>query len=161
MIIWGSKGLSKTIAQGQFFCPICGSKRPYEYKQIGKYFTLYFVPLFQTKKLGDYIECQVCFQTFKPEVLNYSNQIEDEIRKESERAQLFDEITQQLDAGLSIQIIAAGLKKSGLEDNVVGRILYAVTSGQFRECSTCGSDYRCTVEFCSICGSKLLPPKTL
>ena len=41
----------------------------YELKEVGKYFTLYFIPIVKTKDLGGYVECQTCLQTFYPEVL--------------------------------------------------------------------------------------------
>jgi hypothetical protein len=70
MIIWGSRGREKEMSSGQFYCPKCATLRPYKFKRVGKYFTLYFIPLFETKKLGEYVECQHCHQTFNPEVLN-------------------------------------------------------------------------------------------
>ena len=71
MIIWGSKGKTKVAERGTFMCPTCNSLQRYEHHVTGKYFTLYFIPLFKTKTLGEYVECQSCFMTFKPEVLEY------------------------------------------------------------------------------------------
>lgn len=70
VIIWGSKGKIKTKEQGQFHCPVCRGIRRYQLKEIGKYFTLYFVPLFKTNTEVVYVECQSCGLAFKPEVLN-------------------------------------------------------------------------------------------
>jgi transcription elongation factor Elf1 len=71
MIIWGSRGREKVISSGQFYCPKCNIMRPYKLKSVGRYFTLYFIPLFQTKKMGEYVECQFCHQAFKSEILDY------------------------------------------------------------------------------------------
>lgn len=74
MVIWGSKGKEKEISQGQFFCPKCDTLRPYKHKRISKYFTLYFIPLFETQNLGEVVECQVCNGGYNPDILDPSNQ---------------------------------------------------------------------------------------
>ena len=132
MIVWGSKGKTKTIAQGRFFCPSCRTSRPYEHKQVGRYFTLYFIPLFQTKDIGEFVECQVCHMTFKPEIINASRKIEDEIRLDNKRREILDEISQQLDAGLSIQAIVIGLRNAGIDDDAIAFILQKITDGLLR-----------------------------
>ena len=74
MLIWGSRGREKALSQGQFFCPKCNDLRPYIQKKVSKMFTLYFVPLFETKNLGEFVECQVCKSGFDPKILEPSNQ---------------------------------------------------------------------------------------
>ena len=69
MIIWGSKGRQKELAEGTFYCPKCNDNRPYKKKRATRYFTLYFIPLFETKNLGEFVECQVCKTNFDPKVL--------------------------------------------------------------------------------------------
>jgi len=69
MIIYGHKSREIDVASGQFHCPKCDAQRPYIHKQVARYFTLFFVPLFKTKTLGEYVECQVCHRAFKPEIL--------------------------------------------------------------------------------------------
>jgi hypothetical protein len=74
MIIFGSKGQQKEIAQGTFYCPKCNDIRPYKQKRASKYFTLYFIPLFETKNLGEFVECQACRTTFDPKILEPNSQ---------------------------------------------------------------------------------------
>ena len=69
MIIFGTKGRTKEIGRGEFFCPNCRIQRPYIEKRISRYFTLYFIPIFPIKKLGEYVECQVCKKAYKPGIL--------------------------------------------------------------------------------------------
>lgn len=69
MLIWESKGKEKELSQGQFFCPKCNVLRPYQQKRVSKMFTPYFIPLFETKNLGEAVECQVCKGGFDPKVL--------------------------------------------------------------------------------------------
>jgi hypothetical protein len=69
MIIWGSTGKEKEIAAGRFFCPRCMAQCGYRHIRVSNYFTLYFIPLFPTETLGDYVQCRQCLGQFKPEVL--------------------------------------------------------------------------------------------
>ena len=74
MIIWGSKTKTKTVNSGKFFCPNCKDETSYTQIYISKYFTLYFIPLFETEKLGEYVRCDRCNSNYKPEILNYSKE---------------------------------------------------------------------------------------
>jgi hypothetical protein len=69
MIIWGSKGKESTIGTGQFFCPRCQRTVDFQHQRVQRYFTLYFIPLFPTATLGEYIACRSCGGKYKPEVL--------------------------------------------------------------------------------------------
>jgi hypothetical protein len=60
MVIWGSKEKQELISEGQFFCPKCKKIRHYQRKRVARYFTLFFFPLFRTKNLGEFVECEVC-----------------------------------------------------------------------------------------------------
>jgi len=70
MIIWGSRGRTSTVEEGQFFCPRCRSNQPYKLKRVQRWFTLYFIPLIPMGVLGEYAECGQCMTTWKTEVLN-------------------------------------------------------------------------------------------
>lgn len=67
LIIWGSKGVEKTVGEGNIQCPVCNLVTAYELKVIQKYFTLFFIPLFPYGKKIEYLECQRCKVPFKPE----------------------------------------------------------------------------------------------
>lgn len=68
-IIWGTRARTNTIGSGTFHCPRCRANRDYAYKQVKRWFTLYFIPLFPTRTLGEYVECAGCGAAWKPEVL--------------------------------------------------------------------------------------------
>lgn len=70
MIVWGSRGREKEVGSGTFVCPVCRAPRLYTRIRADRYFTLYFIPLFRTKHLGEYVRCSVCAGAFTPEVLD-------------------------------------------------------------------------------------------
>jgi zinc-ribbon family len=82
MIIWGSKGVTKVAGSGEFHCPSCGTTKPYAHKLLKRYFTLYFIPLFPTDTITEYVECEACAGTYKSEVLSFNP--EDHQRRLSE-----------------------------------------------------------------------------
>jgi Zn finger protein HypA/HybF involved in hydrogenase expression len=72
MIIWGWRGREIEQERGQFHCPECNSSQEYKRVRVATYFTLYFIPLFETRHHGDYIECLSCNQQFNQAVLHYT-----------------------------------------------------------------------------------------
>ena len=74
MLIRGLEGSEKELSQGQFFCPKCNLLRAYKHKRVSEMFTLYFIPLFETKNLGEAVECQICKNGFDPQVLESTHQ---------------------------------------------------------------------------------------
>lgn len=88
MIIWGSRGRTSTVEEGQFFCPRCRSNQPYKLQRVQRWFTLYFIPIFPMGVLGEYAECGQCATTWKPEVLSAGPQPDPEqtVQEELRRA---------------------------------------------------------------------------
>jgi hypothetical protein len=72
MIIWGWKGREIVQGYGQFHCPQCRTQTEYQEIRVATYFTLYFVPLWETEHHGNYIQCLDCQQQYRPEVLHAS-----------------------------------------------------------------------------------------
>ncbi len=155
MIIWGSKGRTKTIGTGTFFCPNCRATRQFKHEKVGKYFTLYFIPLLKTEDLGEYIECQGCLMTFKPEVLKVSKQFERNVEDERKANEFTSKISEELDSGVSIQAIAAGLVEAGIEKEAAAQVLLAATNRETKECPKCELVYKASISYCSSCGSRL------
>ena len=76
MIIWGSKPITGSTGAGQFNCPVCAQQHSYQQKRVRRFFTLYFIPLFPTSTLGQFVECSTCKGTFEPSVLTYDPGVE-------------------------------------------------------------------------------------
>jgi tellurite resistance protein len=72
MIIFGTRGVTYTADKGSFYCPECHTSQDYARKRVRRFFTLYFIPVFPMDRLGEYIECRSCRNTFRESVLNYS-----------------------------------------------------------------------------------------
>lgn len=71
MIIFGTRGITTTPDKGNFHCPSCSNSQRYAFKRVRRFFTLYFIPVIPLDKLGEYIECLTCKDTYKPAVLDY------------------------------------------------------------------------------------------
>ena len=68
-IIFGWRGIARTISEGMFFCPDCEGDRRYAQKSSRRWFTLFFIPVIPLNPLGSHIECQQCESTYSERVL--------------------------------------------------------------------------------------------
>jgi len=71
MIIFGTRGITTTPEKGEFNCPTCSQVRAYGLKRVRNCFTLYFIPVIPLNKLGEYVECSHCKDTYKADILSY------------------------------------------------------------------------------------------
>jgi tellurite resistance protein len=72
MIIFGTRGVTRTKESGEFVCPGCGgTQQPYQRKTVRRFFTLYFIPIIPLDQVGEYIECQRCHNSYNEQVLHY------------------------------------------------------------------------------------------
>ena len=150
MIIWGTRGREIEVTTGQFNCPKCQTVRPYKHKRVARYFTLFFIPLFPIQKLGDFIECQACRQTYKLEVLNY--------KPPSPAEKLMFAVRQDLENGPPLHMVQQKLIANGVDPQIAKKMIDSATSGKQVKCSQCGFAYLETIHLCANCGSRLTPP---
>ena len=153
MIIWGSRGREKTIAKGQFHCPRCQQIRQYEQKKIGKYFTLYFIPLFETQKLAEFVECQFCRTPFELSVLEYDDSAAKSLQK------FIAMIDEGLEAGLPVQSVYNHLVEEGADESVANNVIAVATNGKLKICKTCQLVYKGSLGYCGNCGQQLSNPE--
>jgi len=69
LIIFGTRGVTSEKTRGEFYCPQCSGRQLYVHKTCRRFFTLYFIPLIPLDLIGEYVECQLCTGTYRPEVL--------------------------------------------------------------------------------------------
>ena len=74
MIIWGSEAKEHQVGSGTFFCPHCIAESTYTRLRVSRYFTLYFIPLFQTSKVAEYVRCGPCRGQFSDLILTCSRE---------------------------------------------------------------------------------------
>jgi hypothetical protein len=149
MIIWGSKGKMTDVGMGVFYCPRCQGKRQYVRKEVGKYFTLYFIPLFKTSALGEFIECQTCLTPFETTVLNYDQIAADNAQK------MLRAIQGEIEAGVPLQAIYNGLLGEGADKDTANTIIAMATQGKMKLCKSCNLVFAATLNYCSACGNAL------
>jgi hypothetical protein len=129
IIIWGSTGREIEIDRGDFHCPACGRKQPYKQVQVARYFTLYFIPLFKTRELGQYVKCLMCKQAFTTDVLdNYS----------PPSALLIRSVRRELDSGASMLEAKKKLLAAGLDEQVADKVVVAAGGAELSmPCPSC------------------------
>ncbi len=147
MIIWGSTGREKVLARGQFYCPSCDAERNYKHIKLSRWFTLYFIPLFPTEKLAEYVQCQGCQGNFKPEVLEYEPPSQGERIVYSLRA--------DLDSGTPVQMAQRKLTNAGMDPETAQKFVMLALGDASRTCPDCDLIFRETVTHCSGCGREL------
>lgn len=148
MIIWGSRGKESEVARGQFHCPQCDTPVPYVHKKVARYFTLYFIPLFKTEDLGEYVECGGCRGTFKPAVLQY------EPPSAVERA--IYAVRAELESGTPVQMAQAKLVNQGLDEATAAKVVEAACAREdLKKCTKCNFEYLSVVKRCSGCSATL------
>ncbi len=114
MIIFGTRPRQHVIDRGKFFCPKCNEIRPYERKRLAHYFTLYFIPIFKTKNIGEVVECQVCKSQFDPRILDTGSQGTFKLVALARYALLH---------GTSLPDVRSRLRAEGLDDAAVERVI--------------------------------------
>jgi DNA-directed RNA polymerase subunit RPC12/RpoP len=149
VIIFGTRVREKVIASGQFDCPNCHGRRIYEHKRADRYFALYFIPLFKTGDLGEYVECQTCHNKYKPDVLSY--------REPTPAERMMATIKNELDAGLPLHMARQRLVNARVTPEEADRVVMAAAGDNPVTCPTCGFAYKHTVTTCNNCGARLMP----
>ncbi len=112
MIIFGTKGVTSTVKEGNFHCPQCNNNQHYRHRKVRKFFTLYFIPLIPLESAGEYVECRNCKGTFIPRVLEQGSQndefmalYEEAMRQSMIKMMLADGVIDENEKRLVIEII--------------------------------------------------------
>ena len=155
-IIFGNKGREVIENTGQFNCPNCcsqqyitGDQKQQQYSQIkvAKYFTLFFIPIFDYETLGRYIKCQHCDSDYNEKVLEY-------IPPTFEQ-QVASFIEQELKGGTPITMVINKLKRQGLDNDQATSAVDNVVGGNIVTCHNCNMDFLKGIEKCSLCEGRI------
>lgn len=60
IFIGGVTEKSKTIAEGNFHCPICQQQRQYMHREYRNYISLFFIPIIPINRTGENVTCKFC-----------------------------------------------------------------------------------------------------
>lgn len=70
MLFIGPRGVTKARARGLFHCPHCDVARPYAYRRIRRFFTVFFVPVVPLAGERSFVQCGFCRRAFDPAILD-------------------------------------------------------------------------------------------
>lgn len=147
MIIWGSTGREIEQERGEFHCPQCEGPQGYKRMRVATYFTLYFIPLFETQHHGDYIGCLRCSGQFRPEVLDY--------RAPSAAERIVESIRADLESGTPLQMARTKLTNNGVDAAMAEQLVEAAAGSDHQTCTACKLTFVPEVKRCSACGGAL------
>jgi tellurite resistance protein len=116
LIIFGTRGVTYTATEGQFHCPDCG-QQPYRKRRVRRFFTLYFIPVIPLDLLGEYVECNQCRGTYRPEIL--------------ERSALMENVEAEFRVAIKRTMILMSLADGTIDDKEISMIssLYGKLAG--------------------------------
>jgi hypothetical protein len=154
VIIFGTRVKYKVLGEGQFFCPKCQAQRAYTHKKASRYFALYFVPLIPMGQLGEFVQCQTCGMTFKPDVLQpgFQRQVK---QTPVDLAKLLNTLPARLAAGTPVEYLVRDLTAGGLDRDVARDMVEPALGAARKSCDACGLTYAASVERCAVCGQPL------
>ncbi|MGL4460537.1 MAG: zinc-ribbon domain-containing protein [Planctomycetia bacterium] len=147
MIIWGSRGREIEKSSGEFHCPQCETVQPYRQFRVATYFTLYFIPLFETRHHGDYIKCDECDGQFQPSVLEYE--------PPSKTERMVQAIRADLATGTPVQMARTKLLNAGVEAEVAENLVSSAAGDNQARCGACNLSFIENIVRCSACGGSL------
>ena len=147
MLIWGSRGREIEQERGTFHCPRCDSPQWFKKVRVATYFTLYFIPVFETQHHGDYIECFGCNGQFKPEVLEY--------KPPSQAEQALQSIRADQESGTPLQMARTKLVNAGIAADVAEQLVTVAAGNVLWLCSVCNLSFLAGIARCSSCGGAI------
>jgi hypothetical protein len=147
MIIWGWSGREIKEDSGRFYCPDCDSKKPYVQYRVATYFTLYFIPLFETQYHGSYVQCCRCNSQYSEAVLDY--------KPLSRSEKLLENVRAELESGKPLQMVMMKLTNEGIKRELAAEIISLAVEGKQVHCEACDLDYLKGTRNCAACGEKL------
>jgi predicted RNA-binding Zn-ribbon protein involved in translation (DUF1610 family) len=147
MIVMGSKDRTIDLGEGRFYCPNCGVVRMYIRRRSARYFTLYFIPVFQVENKGEFVECKTCGFIYPPEALEGQHTFW------GERTTLT--IRTNLESGMPIHMMMRKLVGDGFNAELAFHNVWAVMGETAKTCPSCRFTYHRSVERCANCGLAL------
>jgi hypothetical protein len=148
IIIYGSRGVYSELSSGDFSCPHCRRGASYRLRQIRRYFTLFFLPIFPIGSGVRFVECDDCGSQFNEEVLDYRQAPADDDEA------LLRAAMDQLKEGQSLEAVRDQLAKQDFDPGQAEAFLVKQCERSPRRCDR-GLRYHPSVTRCADCGKEL------
>jgi hypothetical protein len=147
IIIYGTRGQTADVSSGEFDCPHCRNHTSYRLREVTRYFTLFFLPIFPTGSGQRFVECDHCGSQFKEAVLDYcpATPKEDELFLLAAVRQLRD--------GLSIEELRDKFIEAGENGEQMESLLVKMCEDNPWRCD-CGLRFHPGVTRCHRCGKE-------
>jgi hypothetical protein len=143
IIIYGTRGLTSHLQSGEFYCPGCQAKGDFQLKQVRRWFTLFFIPIFPVSGPQRYVECQHCRGNFHEEVL--------ELKEPSPEERFLSKMYDQLLRGSSLESVKKRMIEADFDQREAEQILHQMTKGKTWGCVSCGKRYLTKFKRCPTC----------
>ncbi len=141
IIIYGTRGVTSNLEEGDFHCPHCQNESSYKLKQVRRFFTLFFIPIFPISSGIRYVECGNCGSQYEEAVLDYRP-------KSTEEALTVLAASGQLQDGASLETVRDKLVQEGHDYGQTEAMLLELCEGRAWLCD-CGLRYHPSVKRCA------------
>ncbi len=151
-IFFGMRSRFKKIDEGEFFCPYENTQRHYHRKKAAQWFTLYFIPIFPIRQLGEVVECQSCGRAFDTKVLTLKPQTTQAQQARPQPVNLMNNMATYLQKGMPIEYLVRDLTATGLDRDLVLKMVDDAIGPGRVHCASCGLSYAPNITTCPECG---------
>jgi hypothetical protein len=153
IIIYGSRGIFSDLDSGEFDCPHCQNHAAYRLRQVRRFFTLFFLPLFPVSSGVRFVECGRCGSQFQEAVLDYRFQEVEDGRRALEDEIRWQKALIQLHEGRSLQEVRDNLLRPDEDPAEIEAKLTELCEGRPWRCE-CGLRYHPNATRCETCGKE-------
>jgi predicted RNA-binding Zn-ribbon protein involved in translation (DUF1610 family) len=130
--------------RGQFHCPKCMAVRFYQQKHAVKQTFWHFLPFFNdVQVIDEYVECQVCGQTYRMDILEYN--------PASPTDRLMLSIKYALESGISVNALLDELVCAGMNAVGAAKLVNSANKLQQKVCPNCGIEQVGSLLRCKQC----------
>ncbi|QEL20206.1 zinc-ribbon domain-containing protein [Limnoglobus roseus] len=146
-IILGERERNIEQSRDELYCPNCNATRAFKRMRIGSYFTLFFIPLFETRRIKDYVECLHCKLQFNPDAVNSD--------PPSLAYRAVTAARSDLESGTAVEQVIDKLAKAMTTRELAKQFVDSAAGAARRKCKACNLTYILIVENCNCCERQL------
>jgi hypothetical protein len=152
-ILFGTRGRQRKLDEGEFYCPHEHAQRHYHLKKASQWFTLYFIPIFPIRQLGEFVECQSCGRTYDVKVLHLKPEdIQAKPQPRNRPVNLMNNMAEHLHKGMPVEYLVRDLTATGLDRDLVLKMVDDAIGSRRVHCQSCRLSYAPSLTTCAECG---------